>query len=141
VFDFVGYVLPPVCVLAGLGFIAFGAHVIRTTRRLRASGQRVPGVVVRLRWDPSEYGGGQFYPVLRFQTYDGTVMETQSDLGSNPAPAREGQPVTVVYDPANPRLARLDTMLGGGIVHGPIFIAFGTVATLVAAAVTFNVYT
>jgi Protein of unknown function (DUF3592) len=134
-------VFPPLGVLAGLGFIAFGAHAIRIARRLRASGLRVPGVVVRLRWDPSDYGGGQFYPVLRFQTHDGTVIETESDLGSNPAPARPGQPVTVVYDPAKPRRARLDTMIGSGTIHGPLFIAFGAVATLIAAAVTFFVYT
>lgn len=132
---------PPLGVLTGLAFIALGAQTIRTARRLRASGQRVPGVVVRLRWDPSEYGGGQFYPVLRFQMHDGTVIETESDLGSNPAPARQGQPVTVVYDPARPRRARLDTMIGGGMIHGPLFIAFGTVATLIAAAVTYFVYT
>jgi Protein of unknown function (DUF3592) len=62
------------------------------------------------------------------------VIQTESGLGSNPAPAREGQPVTVVYDPANPRLARLDTMLGSGMIHGPLFIAFGTIVTLIAAA-------
>jgi Protein of unknown function (DUF3592) len=141
--DVVAYALPPVFVLGGLGFIAFGAHVIRTARRLREAGQRVPGVVVRLRWDPSEsgQGPGRFYPVLRFQTLDGTVIEAESDLGSYPAPAREGQPVTVVYDPAKPRRARLDTMLGIDMVHGPLFIAFGVVATLTAAAVTFFVYT
>jgi hypothetical protein len=68
-------VLPPLGVLAGLGFIAFGAQVIRAGRRLRASGHRVPGVVVRLRWDRREHSG-QFYPVLRFQAAGGTVIET-----------------------------------------------------------------
>ncbi len=140
VIDVVGSALPPLFVLVGLGFIGFGVHLIRTGWRLRTSGRRVPGVVVRLRWDPSEHGGGQFYPVLRFQTYDGTVIETESDLGANPPPARQGQRVTVVYDPAKPRRARLASMLGDGMLHGPLFIAFGAAVTVVAAAVTFFVY-
>jgi hypothetical protein len=52
------HVFPPLGVLTGLCSIALGVQVIRTARRLRASGQRVPGMVVRLRFDPSEYGGG-----------------------------------------------------------------------------------
>jgi uncharacterized protein DUF3592 len=139
--DVVSHVLPPLGVLAGVGFVAIGAHVIRTGRRLRTYGRRVPGVVVRLRFDPNEHGGGQYYPVLRFQTHDGDTVETESDLGTNPAPVRPGQQVAVVYDPAKPRRARLDTMLGGGAVHGPLFIAFGVVVALIAAAVTFFVLT
>lgn len=135
------YTIPPIGVLAGLGFIAFGAHVIRTGRRLRIYGQRVPGIVVRLRWDSDDYGGGQFYPILCFRTRDGTMIQTESDLGTNPAPAREGQQVTVVYDPAKPRRARLDTMLGSGAVHGPLFVAFGTLVAVIAAGVTFFVLT
>jgi hypothetical protein len=139
--NLVSYTIPPIGVLTGLGFIAFGAHVIRIGRRLRTYGQRAPGVVVRLRWDSDDYGGGQFYPILRFQTGDGTMIETESDLGTNPAPVRAGQQVTVVYDPAKPRRARLDTMLGSGAVHGPLFIAFGTVVAIIATTVTFFVLT
>ncbi len=131
----VGHVLPPVFVLAGLGFVAFGAYVIRTGRRLRRYGRGAPGTVVRLRWESNDHGGGRFYPTFRFRTEDGREIEAESDLGANPAPAREGQRVTVVYDPARPQRARIDSMLGGGAVHGPLFVAFGVVVTLVAAAV------
>ncbi|MEU5880343.1 DUF3592 domain-containing protein [Spirillospora sp. NPDC047279] len=134
--EVVGQVLPPVFVLAGLGFAAFGAHLIRTGRRLRDHGVRVPGTVVRLRWDSNDSGGGTFYPLLRFRTADGAAVETESDVGTNPAPAREGQQVTVVYDPEKPRRARMDTMLGQGAALGAVMVAFGLVAAAVALAVT-----
>jgi hypothetical protein len=133
------YVLPPMFVLAGLGFAAVGWHVIRTGRRLKRYGRPVPGTVVKLRWQSNDHGGGSFYPLLRFHTADGTVVETESDLGANPAPARAGQQVTVVYDPAKPRRARMASMMGSGAVHGPLFLAFGILVTIVAVAVTFVV--
>jgi hypothetical protein len=136
----VGYVLPAVFVLAGIGFVAFGAQVIRTGRRLRRYGRHVPGTVVRVRWQRNQQGGGGlFYPTFRFRTADGREIVIESDLGANPAPAREGQQVGVVYDPARPQRARIDSMLGGGMVHGPLFVVFGVVVTLVAAAVLVNV--
>jgi hypothetical protein len=137
----IAYVLPPVFLLAGLGFIAFGVHVIRIGHRLRKYGRRAPGTVVRLRWESNDHGGGKFYPTFQFRTADGTEIVTESDLGFNPAPVRQGQQVTVVYDPARPRVARIDSLLGGGAVHGPVFVAFGVVATIVAAAVCVGVFT
>jgi hypothetical protein len=91
--------------------------------------------VVRLRLENNGYGGSRCYPTFRFRTADGTEIETESDLGANPAPALAGQRVTVVYDPARPRRARMDSMLGGGAIHGPIFVAFGMLTTLVAGGV------
>src|SRR3954470_14913436 len=138
-------VIPPLGMLAGLVFVALGLRLIRTGRRLRSTGVHVQGVVVRLRWEPGENNGGLFYPLLRFQTTDGRMMEIESDVGSTPPPAREGSPVAVVHrpapapgragspvavvsDPATPSLARLASMLGRGPGLGMIFVAFGLTA-------------
>ncbi|MFI0355130.1 DUF3592 domain-containing protein [Actinomadura sp. 9N407] len=143
--DFATYALPPGLILFGLAFAAFGVHVIRIGRRLRRFGHRVPGVVVRLRWDSNDHGGGNYYPVLRFRTRDGTEVTTESDLGSNPSPVRAGQPVAVIYDPEKPKRARLDGPGGSGTVHGSLFLALGLLlagigtiasAVMVVAAVT-----
>ncbi|GAA2898673.1 hypothetical protein GCM10010517_63890 [Streptosporangium fragile] len=45
------------------------------------------------------------------------MVETEPDLGSNPAPARPGRQVMVLYDPARPRLARLDGVGGRGVLR------------------------
>ncbi|MGK5554990.1 DUF3592 domain-containing protein [Actinomadura kijaniata] len=139
--DLVAVLLPPVFVLAGLGMVAFGAHHLRVGGRLRKHGVRVPGVVVRLRWQNNGHGGGVFYPTLRFQGPNGTELTVESDVGANPAPAREGQPVTVVYDPARPRRARPEGLVGGGTALGVLLVVFGSVAAVVAAVVTFAVST
>lgn len=130
------YLLVAVFLVVGVGFTLFGVHQLRIARRLARHGVRVPGVVTRLRWDSSESGsGGSHYPTLRFQTREGEMVEAESDLGTNPAPARVGQQVTVLYDPAKPVRARLDTAFGRGTVHGWLFASIGTVVTVATVIV------
>lgn len=128
------YLFVAVFLLFGSGFAWFGIHQIRIARRLARHGVRVPGVVTRLRWESSD-NGGSHYPTLRFQTVDGAVVEVESDLGSSPAPARVGQQITVLYDPARPSLARMDTPFGRGSVHGWLFASIGVVVTAGTLAV------
>ncbi|MQA96846.1 MAG: DUF3592 domain-containing protein [Streptosporangiales bacterium] len=121
-------------VLVGLGFVAMGRYLIRSANRLARVGVRVPGEVVGMRVnETSEVGRGSYYPVLRFATADGRDVETASDIGTDPAPAREGDRVTVVYDPAEPRTARIDSTLGRGtgigwacVIGGAALAAFAT---------------
>lgn len=117
-----------------------GWRVIKEARRLREQGVRVPGVVVRLTFSPSRGTdpGGTYSPVLRFRTAEGQDMETESDVGTSPAPAREGDQVTVIYDPQKPTLARIDSMSGRGTAIGGLLVAGGLLFTSIAATIIVN---
>jgi hypothetical protein len=52
-----------------------------------------------------------YYPVLRFQTHEGTPHEVVSPVGSNPPRYREGDQVPLLYNPANPQQVRINTFL------------------------------
>lgn len=121
-------------VLVGLGFVAMGRYLVRSASRLASVGVRVPGQVVGMRTgETSDIGRGSYYPILRFRTADGHDIETSSDIGTDPPPAREGDHVTVVYDPAEPRTARIDSTLGRGSGIGWACIVGGTALALFAA--------
>ncbi|MGH3657447.1 MAG: DUF3592 domain-containing protein [Micromonosporaceae bacterium] len=133
---------PLLFVAFGLVFSWFGLRIALSGRRLRETGVRVPGVVVRLRWSSSTSSSGpsgQYYPLMRFRTVDGQDIEVESDIGTNPAPAREGAQVTVIYDPANPRRARIDNMIGRDGALGVLAAVVGVIITVVAAAISINV--
>ncbi len=121
-------------IVFGAVFAGVGVRVMTVGQRLRRHGMRVPGVVVGLRRSSGD--GGVYYPTLQFQTVQGFVMETESDLGSNPSPVRPGQQVMVVYDPERPQRARLDGVGGRGVLRSVLFLIVGLVilvASLVAA--------
>ncbi|GIH94902.1 DUF3592 domain-containing protein [Planobispora siamensis] len=122
-------------IVFGAIFAGIGVRVMVVGQRLRRHGVRVPGLVVGLRWSGGD--NGVYYPTLQFQTVQGFVMETESDLGSNPSPVRPGQQVMVVYDPERPRHARLDGVGGRGVLRSVLFMIVGAVvlvASLVAVA-------
>ncbi|MBB2908838.1 hypothetical protein FHS43_000084 [Streptosporangium becharense] len=120
-------------ILFGAVFAVSGVRMLTAARYLRRHGVRVPGVVVGLR--RSSGNDGVFYPTMQFQTVQGFVVETESDLGSNPAPARPGQQVMVVYDPERPQRARLDGVGGRGVLHGVLFLTIGVIILVVCLIV------
>ena len=48
-----------------------------------------------------------YYPVVRFWAADGREVETQAMVGTSFKRVREGEPVTVLYDPKDPTRAPL----------------------------------
>ncbi|WP_161627938.1 DUF3592 domain-containing protein [Microbispora catharanthi] len=126
----------------GVAFIAGGIHRFRSGRAFLASAHRVPGIVVGShrvwRTDSHEY-----FPILRFRTLDGAEIETvgQTRGGSFEIFNLTGRQVVVLYDPDDPRKARMDTSSGRGltgsvglVIAGCVFLAIGLV--MLAAAVT-----
>lgn len=67
------------------------------------------------------------YPVVRFRTADGREVETGTMMGTSFRRVREGDPVTVLYDPDRPTRAQLER--SGGLV-----IVLCAVRCLVGAA-------
>ncbi len=52
-----------------------------------------------------------YYPVVEFTTADGRVMRFESATGSNPSMYRQGQEVKVLYNPADPAHAMIDSLM------------------------------
>jgi hypothetical protein len=110
---------------------------IVTTRQFLAVAVAADGVVVELSESVDE-DGSTYYPVVRFVAPDGQVVRFKGGIGSNPPDYRVGDPVRVLYDPSNPRTARLDTWGNrwGGALAG--MIVGGVLLLLLAAALVFG---
>ena len=86
-------------------------------------------------------GSGTWFPVLRFDAADGRQIGTEAMYGRRPAPARRGDDVTVLYDPADPTRAALEGKFGGGVlgvmlVMGLLFATRGLIIGGIALLVT-----
>jgi len=123
-------------ILAGLGLVfgLIGGGITRNAREFRRRAQRTRGLVVGLRASRAT-DGTVYYPAIRFTTIYGQQVEAETTYGSNPPPARPGQEVTVLYDPARPTRIRIDSAAGNGMLLGGIFLAVGIVLFTVGAGV------
>jgi len=124
-------------VFAGIGAILFAAGVLvtRANRRFVRGAARAPGHITGIRWDaigPQGHVTMTGFPELRFTLPDGRVVETVSQSGTTLQAMREGEAVTVLYDPADPTTAQVGT--GARTVVGVALIAIGGIAVLLGAA-------
>lgn len=84
-------------------------------------------LVVRKEQDGNEF----YYPVVEFYLPDDSLQTVQLTDGSWPAAFRKGEAVTVAYDPAQPRNARVKSAAGEtGIWILPAITGFLGVAFL-----------
>ncbi len=148
-------IIPAIFCAVGLIFVALGVIMLVRARRFARRAVRTTGDVVDLarRWsNPGGPGnldslgnsdslgntGGLgstgsylYFPVVRFATADGQAVQFQSSTGTSWRSRRVGQTVPVLYNPANPRDARIDTFMATGclpvgfIVFGAVFVALG----------------
>ena len=117
--------------------VGVGVRRRQESRRFAASATRAGGVVVELvSGSPGPRGGVPLaYPVVRYRTTDGREVVFRSGFGSQPPLWRPGQPVTVLYDPADPQAARIETKAATVVAPG-CFVAVG-VALAAFATVMF----
>lgn len=114
----IGIVALVAAVLTTVGavFAVHGLRGLQRTRRFVAGSASATGTVTDSvgRWysDPGDDPGVSklSHPVVRFVTGDGRTVEFESQVGSNLAP-KVGQEVTVLYDPLNPKEARIRTFM------------------------------
>lgn len=126
--------------LVGGGLVGLGATVLVDNQRFVAKAAGATGVVLYLREEVrrERVGSGSnerdedvsyFYPIVQFHTAREQVVEFEGNDGS----LRAGDSVKVLYDPANPHDARLDSWpsrWGAGTVPlaiGLALIAIGAV--------------
>lgn len=135
------FLLVPVAfIAAGLLFAYLGVRGRRGAKAFRARAARVTGLVteIRDRWEDTTTGTMDHgtslrrYPVVRFALPDGREVETETP-GANPAPAKEGAQVTVLYDPDAPTNAVIDTRWSDGTVGSGCMTAFGIAFALLGA--------
>jgi Protein of unknown function (DUF3592) len=116
-------------VLFGGVLIAVSVVEINQNLHLVQTGLRTTGIIVA-----NEYhykGRYEYYPVVRFVAQGGQTYVVQSRFGAEPPEFRQGENVTVYYDPRHPQTALIDSWkdlwLGplGWIVVGTVFVLLG----------------
>ncbi|MER7542494.1 DUF3592 domain-containing protein [Spirillospora sp. NPDC127506] len=133
------WLLVIVPLLLGSALAAGGVHRYRASRAFLAAAHRVPGIVAGVH-RTSTTDSYEYFPVLRFRTLDGADIETvgETRAGSYELFRLKGYQVGVLYDPRDPRKARMDTSSGralagsaGMVAAGCVFAAIG-IASLAA---------
>jgi hypothetical protein len=127
-------------VFAGLGALLFalGVAITRANRGFDRRAVRAPGQVTGVRWEaigtPADRTMTGF-PELRFTLPDGREVQTVARTGTTFDTMREGEAVTVLYDPADPGQARVDgrSAAAGSTLVGAAFIVIGGVCVLIGA--------
>lgn len=143
----VHYLLFPIFTLVGAVFVVSGIRTVLEHRRFLHTAVRVPGTVTALRTEHSSSSSSSgtrsvvYRPVLRFTTVDGRIVETASPFASNPAPARVGASLPVLYDPADPTKARQAGAGGSGTFHGLIFTAGGLLFAIIGVIGDLSTFT
>lgn len=132
------FILVPLGIgLGGLVFFLIGIARLRNERAFARSATQAPGVVVgyqrrRMRGSRRRRSTVFDFPVVQYTTQAGQQIQFESRSATQPRAVREGQPVTVLYDPAAPQQARIAS---GCLQYGlPIFfILFGLAMAIFAA--------
>jgi len=109
------WLIPAAAVAFGVMLIVAAARSQSSDRRFAADARRATGTVVGMR----RIGGGdardEAFPIVRFELPDGRAVEAQSRYGSRPAPASEGDTVSVLYDPRDPRRVQIGEVKATGV--------------------------
>lgn len=123
----------------GVIFLFVGVQGLRGTLSFRRRAQQAEGVVTDLRARSSGSRGDVnivFYPVLEFTTRDDRQVQTEARTGRSPAPAQEGDRVTIQYDPNDPASADIASSSSGLFLNG-LFIVLGSIFTVIGIAVQY----
>ena len=122
-------------IIFGVPLAAIGGLMLRQQIRLRRKGVRVMGTVTRTQEEHTQ-GGVSYTPVVRFHTQAGKEIETATKVGTPWKGRRVGTVVPVIYDPARPTLAQIDTPGGRGVLTVSGLVMFpGGVALVVVGIV------
>jgi hypothetical protein len=118
--------------LVGALLLVVGIILWINTRMFAARAQRVKGTVDHMKFRHDSEGGG-YAPVFQFKTLSGESIQVAEMIYSNPPQFQAGQVVDVLYDPQNPKRARINKgsslyfvpLLLGGM--GLLFFGIGVV--------------
>jgi hypothetical protein len=108
--------------VAGLGMLGGAGYLVADTRHDIAVGASAEGVVIDLILSRDSDGDDTYYPRVRFATPTGESVEFTGSVGSTPAAFDVGEAVAVLYDPADPQDARIDSFFQ--LWFGPLILGF-----------------
>lgn len=123
--------------LVGVGMLTGGFFLWRSNASFAAHAVHADGVVTDLDYQSSSKGKGTYHPLVDFTAANGTVVHYTSSSGSNPAAYSRGDHVAMLYDPANPEHAQIDSFMEnwfGTLMLG----AFGLVSTLIGGGIIWS---
>jgi Protein of unknown function (DUF3592) len=127
-------------VFAGVGvlLLALGIMLTRSNRGFERGAMRAPGRITGISWETIGLPGDREmvgFPELRFTLPDGREVQTVARTGTTADTLQQGAQVTVLYDPADPSQARVDSRsaTAGATLVGAAFIVFGAVFALLGA--------
>ncbi len=108
--------VPLALTLGGLLFVFLGIRRLVGVRAFAARAAQAPGTVIGFNTrsvgrtsGSGDSGGPLDFPVVRYAPLGGPEIEFESPVGSRPRTHRAGQAVTVLYDPADPRRAQIQS--------------------------------
>ncbi len=117
-----------VAFLISIGCLAAGISALVKQRRQRAASIPATGVVTGLQKRVINPGSaGVYCPTVEFTAASGQRVSFESAFGSMPASHQVGQAVKVLYDPANPAAAEVDSGLSRWLAP-TCFLAFALAA-------------
>ena len=127
-------------ILFGALLVAVGVWFMVKGTPLQRRGARTTGRVVALQREqnPVDADGSishSYSPVLEFRTAGGEQVQAVARSGGNPAPARVGDDVRVLYDPADPSVADIETFRGGWLSLLAVLAGAGFIAVPIIQAV------
>lgn len=99
--------------VVGLFFLGVAWHMHRQQRARRLRGLPATAVIIDFRPARSEQ-----LPLVRFTTAAGLLVETYTESGAAVGQYAVGQPLPIVYDPANPKNADLT----GAVPTSPVWL-------------------
>lgn len=118
------------------GGIAFGFGY--RSHLLLSSGGTAAGTVVRMEYSIStgKHSSGVYYPIVRFQSADGELIEARGGVGSSPPHYHAGDVVQILYDKKNPRSWTIDDW-EDLYLFPAIFGAVATVLAIISCAMIY----
>jgi Protein of unknown function (DUF3592) len=115
--------------LVGGAFALQGVRSARASRAFERVAERADGEVIDYRYEtvgPPGDHSRRSIPVVRFTLPDGRTVQTEARMGTSPGLHFKGSEVTVLYDPEDPRRARIEGfMAGGGVLVSGCMTAVG----------------
>lgn len=124
-----------VFVIISVIIVAIAAHTAADERRFVSTAQKAKGMVVNLLTERHD-NKTRYRPEVQFTAPDGQQIKFRSSMSSSPPAYREGESVGVLFDPANPRKAEIDsfkTLWMGPLIAGLMGLLFLVIGGAVAA--------
>lgn len=123
----------------GAGLLVVAARFGNADSDIVAAGGRADGVVVDVVGQRGSRGKITFRPIVAFTDQTGQRRTFASNVSSSPPAYERGEAVSVVYDPANPGDAKIDSFMEryfGTLMFG----IMGTIFTLIGGWVLFGLW-